>query len=554
MKRFQGQGDPPLRSGIILQPYMPRFRGGIPAILENVDVLQRMHIEALFKGPDKRYCRECEDGPYSQLIDPRQRHQEIDPEHGGAAVIRALNESLRNAGIDPGADELVNHVDLHSPLVQDALHHPDERVRREAQSYLRLFDDPIAAGFADQDGRPKKINNNGLDPYRFYPEFGKYQSFTFMSGEQFDLDASNPRVREFNANQIRDDSELGSLIFRLDATHYSGGRVIVTRYGVNEPDGLEQVGYLRGVTDTMPGAWIVVEVGATRKGAAPWLKGHRAHANYDFGGFTTNVHDAHVGSWKLSRLNVEDSPEIDEDSFWLLMPGGAHDEVQGRYNPEEIWNLLVRDLGGIDGEFLVFDGKGLNQLTHNLLSPEQQRTIHAVNYGLPGKVVVYLPELMQLQSDIYAPERWPRRPWVSLPAILAQLNDPRSALNWHVRFFKLRESKEELQPNAPYIGHTSTNEAIWPYARTLGQEDKEARPGDLIFVSNADHASGQGTKTDWRRYAGKRLRRLVTDGDAYLDGDPGLKWVDASFVPTSTARHHEIELDKGETAVFEVCE
>ncbi len=551
MKSLQGQGDLPFRSGIIWQPYMPRLQGGIPAVLENIHILKRMGIEAFFKGPDKKYCRVCQDGPYSQLIDPRRPHQEIDPEHGGEAVIRALNEGLSGVSIDPGADELINHLDLHSPLVQDALHHPDEKVRREAQSYLRVFDDPIAAGFADQSGRPKKINNNGLDPYRFYPEFGKYQSFTFMSGEQFDLDASNPKVMEFNANQIRDDYALGSRIIRLDAIHYSGGLVIETPFGVTEPSGLYQVGYLRNVTDTLPGAWIVVEVGEKRSGQAFWLRGHRGHAGYDFGKFPEDVYAVRVGSWRRPRAYVENSPEIDEDAFWLLMPGGAHDEIQGRYNDEEIWNWLVEKLGGRNREFVVFGGKGLNQLTHNLISPEAQRTIHAVNYGLPGKVVVYLPELMRQQSDIYAPERWPRRPWTSLAAIEAQLDDPRSPLNWHVRFFKLRASKEELQPYAPYIGHTSTNEAIWPFSRTLGREDRKGRKGDLLFVSNANPEQ-QSTETDWSRYAGKRIRRLVTDGAAYLDGDQGLKWVDAGWITTSAAKHHQVELDGHETQVFEV--
>jgi hypothetical protein len=549
VKLFQGQ-DLPLRSGIILQPYMPRLHGGIPAILENVDILKKMYIEAFFKGPDKIFCRVCQDGPYSQLIDPRRPHQEIDPEHGGEAVIRALNEKLIEAGIDPGADEVINHVDLHSPLVQDALHHPDEAVRREAQSHLRLFDDPIAAGFAYQSGRPKKINNNGLDPYRFYSGFGKYQSFTFMTGEQFDLDAGNPKVMEFNANQIRDDYALGSRAIRGDAAHYSGTTVLETEYGVNEPSGLNQMGYLRRVTDTLPGAWLVVEVGETRKGQAPWLRGHRGQAGYDFGKFPEDLYCVLVGSWRRSRTYVENSPEIDEDSFWLLMPGGVHDEIQGRYNDEEIWNVLVEKRGGIDRMFVVFGGKGLNQLTHNLISPEAQATIHAVNYGLPGKVVVYLPEIMQLQSDVYAPERWPRRPWISFSAIKAQLDDPTSPLNWHVRFFKLRASKEELQPYAPYFGHNSTNEAVWSFSRSFGKEE-QARKGDLVFVSNA-HWDPQPTELGWRRYAGRRLRHLVTDGEAYKDGDQGLKWEDAEIVLSSTAHQHETRVPGHTTWVYEV--
>jgi glycosidase len=557
----------------ILQVYPESFEHGLRGIQRRTEYLEYMRFGALLSTPTLKW--HGKDRGYSPLVDPRQNPiAQVSEEFGTNEDLIALNGTLDEAGITPIGDVVVNHASEASPVVQAFL-----RGERWAQDWFRLITDE-----AHRQTFTNKVNIFGEASVRPIPELGEhvYRSATFYA-DQWEYDALSRKVRRYLANLIRYMyNELGYRGFRLDAIAYAGTKYLQTETGTHEPTGLDLAHFIRGVLDKLPGAFSIAEAGGNRQLVTQWMVGKRCHMAYDFGYPPAMLVALLRGNWRPLINYLASWWWVDPDALWVLFLR-VHDELQLRYADPEHRAELIAAYGG-DGEFVVFDGNGINQRLSQLVpSRKAIGTALAVTICLDGIPLLFQGDAEGREGDILArrldvrdpvrdPMSWtsqaPLYGWEEAPprpfapdamsnSVEAQRMNAMSLQRYVRRFNLLRDIEPETMQYGGRLDLPSTDDAAWAFSRLMVGK-KEPGVGDITIISNAKSGERVSGRVPYFPYHGKgqRLIRARMDGRAYLGNDQdlnnGIKWEDAGWVTSHEASESGFEfyLEPGEVQVI----
>jgi glycosidase len=541
---------PHLIGDITLQ-YYPLAAGPID---EFIDYVAGMGFGRMLSSPNLKYKKKVgnkiivpRDGIYAPLVDDIYGVPEVAEEFGGDAGIIASNAMRLEKGIISIFDLVPNHCGEQSETWQRAL-----RGDREMQALFRLFNDPVEAQYTNH------VNIFGEANYRLVEEIGMNISQTFRP-DQIEFDAANQLVREYFKRLIRHAYEkLGYRGFRLDAIVYLATRVLTTLTGTGEQVAREFAQDLRSVIDELPGAFTIAEAGGERDEIAMWVRDHTCQGTYDFGIAPRILYAVHAGIWTWLREYLQNSPQIDQDSWWFNFLR-SHDEVQLRYVLELIREAMIEAFGGSPDEgFKIFNNMGLNPRLSQLVPNDAALVMtQALILCLDGKPMLYLGDAEGSQGDIYGhleetrpderignrnPFAYVPNPplfgWPSMPerpftpdslekAAMAQWGNPLSTQQQIRRIMHLRNTHPVMQ-NGLRWDCTSSNQAIYPFVRLKSERGDLGKKGDIICLFNAS-GNRENAYVGLKPWRGHYVKELLTNGRHYLGdyrngGFQNLRW------------------------------
>jgi maltose alpha-D-glucosyltransferase / alpha-amylase len=552
-------GKPTLdpRGGVFLQAYVESFVGDLLGLKRHIGYLSWMGISGLITQPVAQY--EGSDGPYNSIVD-QHTMPDVDERFGGTDALREVNWALIDAGIMPVGDLATCNFAERSPLWREALAGDPE-----AQSWIRMVDDPRAAGFE------QVYNVFGLEPYRYVPELRKWV-ITRFNPDQIGYDLAAPAVKRYQMSLA--ERLVGNWNYkggiRYDAIVYAGGTSVVNPDGLHEPIALRHAADLTQVVLRHPGAIALGEIGGDRVSIAPWLRGGTCTHAYDFGWAPAVLASLGRGDWGPLKMYLGSDPAIDAGAGWALFMR-HHDELQLRYS--EFAEELVARHGGHDRRYVVFDGHGINQRLAALMphapgtdKPDERALVMtlALTILMDGMPVVFPGDAEGRIGLVDAPERGPARDpmswdyepplfgWSAAPrqpfapdaaekAVSRQFQDRSSTAHQVRRFIALRNTRFEYRIGRR-IDLQTGNGAVMAFARTFAGRD------GIVLVN----ARGKRTSTtaDLRRWRGKRIGSLVTDGRRYRSSDPDLLWEERPWLGWDDAGEARIDLEPYEVQVL----
>jgi glycosidase len=554
-----------LPRGVMMQAYLDAFDyNGLPGLVERIEWLTEMGFQGLVTQPVNLFRKTSFDGPYSPLS-----HSQVDDHFGGLDAVVRANQALREAGISPVGDLVVNHFDELSEQVQRAIHNPKRWGR-----WFRLSNDREVWKYNWAD----KVNIFGLDHSLPEPMLESMMRQATFYPDQWDVNIAEEEVVEYflTVTDIMLD-EWGYLGLRLDAMAYLAGVVLETLTGHLEPAGMRFVERLKArLVERYAGQacqpFLLAEAGGPLREIQACLLAGRCDTAYDFEYAPTFVHGIDRGDWIPYRRYRAMLREV---AGRLLRFLGSHDEWQLRYSYYK--EPLIEAHGGPSGEWVCFGGNGISVPRRHVFPSDPETgepsdaawiLFWAFTILSDGVPLIYQTDVGGWGGDLTAHAydvRDPNRcgmPWTNeLPmagwpsdarypvepaweerSVVQQMADPSSVMSKLRRLIGVRNRYASAQ-----WGVQTEIPVRTPSVEVFARET-EGEPTLLVVGNITD--SGQTAYPDLSRWAGRRLRRLRLNAGTLPPEGPLLQWEDRTSIIGSG--EHQIGVGPYAAEVLEV--